>query len=63
MESNIDKPTNDKIVALSKEDIMNKEDKDKSKISQNNVNKQLEILNIKKGITCPLISGGVNYII
>jgi hypothetical protein len=59
MESNMDKPNKDK-VTLTKEEIVKKEDKDKNKISQN---KQLEILNIKKGITCPLISGGVNYII
>jgi hypothetical protein len=66
MEGKIDEPVN-KIKCLT-EDKRNQGNQGNEKtkineISQNVINKQLEKLNVNKGITCQLISGGVNYII
>jgi hypothetical protein len=63
MEANTKTPNNDKTKVSSPIKIKI-EEKDKKEISQNAINKNLEALhNNVKGITCPLISGGVNYII
>jgi hypothetical protein len=63
MEENTKIPNNDKTKVASVIKIKI-EEKDKKEISQNAINKNLETLNNNvKGITCPLISGGVNYII
>ena len=63
MEGKIDEPVN-KIKCLTEDKRNQGNEKTKiNEISQNVINKQLEKLNVNKGITCQLISGGVNYII
>jgi hypothetical protein len=64
MEANTKIPINDKTKISSIK--IKIEEKDKKEISQNAINKNLEVLintNNTKGTMCPLISGGVNYII
>ena len=64
----MEESTNQKIIVLlkavsekaEKAEKAEKTEKTDKEISQN---KKLEILDFKKGITCSLISGGVNYII
>ena len=63
MEGKIDEPINEiKCLTTVKGNQGNEKTKI-NEISQNVINKQLEKLNVNKGITCQLISGGVNYII
>ena len=63
MEGKIKEPVNE-IKCLTKDKGNQENENIKiNEITQNVINKQFEKLNINKGTMCPLISGGVNYII
>jgi hypothetical protein len=66
MEGKTDEPVNEiKCLTEDKGNQGNQENENTkiNEITQNAINKQFEKLNVNKGTICPLISGGVNYII